>query len=135
MKKRGFGAGRWNGAGGKVEAGETIEQAMIREAEEEISVTPATYQKVAEIEFDEIHAAKERETLQVHVFTASEWVGEPTESEEMAPQWFSIDDIPYHEMWDDDQYWLPNIIAGHKLKCKFTLDNQDKVVHQKVIKI
>jgi hypothetical protein len=30
MKKRGFGAGRWNGFGGKVEAGETIVQGAIR---------------------------------------------------------------------------------------------------------
>ena len=29
-KKRGFGAGKWNGFGGKVEAGETIEEAAER---------------------------------------------------------------------------------------------------------
>ena len=30
MKKRGFGMGRWNGFGGKVQAGETIEEGAIR---------------------------------------------------------------------------------------------------------
>ena len=30
MKKRGFGQGRWNGFGGKVQAGETVEDAAIR---------------------------------------------------------------------------------------------------------
>ena len=30
MKKRGFGTGKWNGFGGKIEAGETIEQAAVR---------------------------------------------------------------------------------------------------------
>lgn len=30
MKKRGFGAGKWNGFGGKVQPGETIEQAARR---------------------------------------------------------------------------------------------------------
>ena len=30
MKKRGFGAGRWNGFGGKVDKGETIEEAAKR---------------------------------------------------------------------------------------------------------
>ena len=30
MKKRGFGEGRWNGFGGKVESGETITEAAIR---------------------------------------------------------------------------------------------------------
>jgi len=43
MKKRGFGAGRFNGVGGKVEPGETIEQALIRESQEEINVTPIEF--------------------------------------------------------------------------------------------
>ena len=30
MKKRGFGVGRWNGFGGKVQEGETIEEGAIR---------------------------------------------------------------------------------------------------------
>lgn len=30
MKKRGFGVGRWNGFGGKVQAGETVEEGAIR---------------------------------------------------------------------------------------------------------
>lgn len=30
MKKRGFGAGKWNGFGGKVQPGETIEEAARR---------------------------------------------------------------------------------------------------------
>ena len=36
MKKRGFGEGRWNGFGGKVETGETIEEGAKRELKEEI---------------------------------------------------------------------------------------------------
>lgn len=36
MKKRGFGAGKWNGAGGKINAGETIEEATTREVDEEL---------------------------------------------------------------------------------------------------
>ena len=35
MKKRGFGEGKWNGFGGKVEAGETIVEAAAREVREE----------------------------------------------------------------------------------------------------
>lgn len=39
MKKRGFGVGKWNGAGGKVDAGETILRAAVRELEEETMIT------------------------------------------------------------------------------------------------
>jgi 8-oxo-dGTP diphosphatase/2-hydroxy-dATP diphosphatase len=35
MKKRGFGMGKWNGFGGKVEPAETVEDAALRELEEE----------------------------------------------------------------------------------------------------
>eukprot|EP00729_Bicosta_minor_P028396 gene28396-12164_t len=35
MKKRGFGAGKWNGFGGKVEVGETIVEGAVREMQEE----------------------------------------------------------------------------------------------------
>ncbi|MDO8590857.1 MAG: NUDIX domain-containing protein, partial [bacterium] len=38
MKKRGFGVGKFNGVGGKVTAGESVLEAMIREAKEEIRV-------------------------------------------------------------------------------------------------
>ena len=55
MKKRGFAQGKYNGVGGKIEEGETPEQAMIRETEEEISVTPTKYEKVGFIEFDEFY--------------------------------------------------------------------------------
>jgi len=53
MKKRGFGEGKYNGVGGKIDKGETPEQAMIREVQEEILVTPTKYEKVGFIEFDE----------------------------------------------------------------------------------
>ncbi len=39
MKKRGFGEGKWNGVGGKVNEGESVERAALREMEEEIGVT------------------------------------------------------------------------------------------------
>ena len=38
MKKRGFGSGKYNGIGGKIEKGETPDEAMIRETKEEIKV-------------------------------------------------------------------------------------------------
>ena len=38
MKKRGFGTGKWNGFGGKIENGESAEQGAIRELEEESSL-------------------------------------------------------------------------------------------------
>ena len=39
MKRHGFGKGKWNGVGGKVDEGETIEKAAIRELYEEVGVS------------------------------------------------------------------------------------------------
>lgn len=131
MKKRGFGEGRWNGVGGKIEEGETIESAMIRETQEEIGVTPITYEKVGDLRFDE-HFKGEPTLMHVHVFIASTWEGEPAESEEMKPQWFSIDSIPYDSMWPDDPYWLPQVLEGKKVSADFKLDQSDDIISHEV---
>lgn len=131
MKKRGFGEGRWNGVGGKVEEGESIEQAMIRETEEEIGVTPTTYEKVGDIRFDEFFKGAPT-LMHVHVFIASEWTGEPAESEEMAPKWFKTDKVPYDDMWPDDPYWLPQVLQGKKISADLKLDESDAIVSHTV---
>jgi 8-oxo-dGTP diphosphatase/2-hydroxy-dATP diphosphatase len=127
MKKRGFGEGRWNGVGGKVEEGETVESAVVRESQEEIGITPTVYEKVADIRFDEFFKG-EPTLMHVHIFFASEWTGEPTESEEMAPRWFNLKDIPYDSMWADDPYWLPLVLEGKKISADFKLDESDAII-------
>jgi 8-oxo-dGTP pyrophosphatase MutT (NUDIX family) len=131
MKKRGFGEGKWNGVGGKVEGEESIEAAMIRETEEEIGVTPTSYEKVGDIRFEEFFKG-EPTIMHVHVFVAMSWNGEPTESEEMKPEWFHVDAIPYDEMWSDDPYWLPIVIEGNKVSADFTLDQNDTITDHAV---
>lgn len=126
MKKRGLGAGHYNGAGGKVEPGETVEQAAIRECEEEIGVTPLSINKVAEIQFEEV--TEDKVAISCHVYVCYEWEGEPIETEEMNPKWFNIRDIPFDTMWADDIYWLPLVLVGRKLKATFTFGKNDQVI-------
>lgn len=111
MKKRGFGMGHWNGFGGKVEPGEDITAAAEREVLEEAGITVNNLEQRGILNFE---FENEPDTLEVHVFTTDQFVGEPTESDEMRPQWFSLDAIPQDSMWPDDPYWLPLFLAG---KC------------------
>lgn len=134
MKKRGHGVGHWNGVGGKLDANETVEQALVRECQEEIEVTPTSYKKMAVITF---HLQKQGilGTSQVHVFICSKWKGNPSETEEMSPKWFSTESIPYNEMWADDSYWLPKVLEGQKLKAEFELDQNNKVHRYSIVEV
>jgi 8-oxo-dGTP diphosphatase len=55
----------------------------------------------------------------VHVFVAQGHTGELRESDEAAPVWFKIEEVPYHEMWEDDKYWLPAVLRGEKIYGRF----------------
>jgi len=132
MKKRGFGAGRYNGVGGKIEPGETIEQALIRESQEEINVTPVEFEKMADITFDEFYKGQSA-ILHVTIFTATKWEGTPTESDEMTPKWFLISEIPYENMWSSDIFWLPKVIDGIKVKAHLKLNQNDVVQSHKIV--
>lgn len=129
FKKTGFGAGRWNGFGGKVEPGETIEAAAARELREESGLNAIALQEVAVIEFD---IKDVPQTHEVHVFTTTEFIGAPTESDEMRPQWFKESEIPYDTMWPDDRVWLPLLLQGKRLRAKFVLGDGDTIVSQEI---
>lgn len=133
MKKRGFGEGKLNGTGGKVEAGETVPQAAIREAREEIGVeiNENDLEQVATIAFS--FDQKPEWNILCGVFMTSVWQHEPTESEEMAPQWFSYDAVPYDRMWVDDQHWLPQVLAGETLQASFHFSNDGSAVLDKKV--
>jgi ADP-ribose pyrophosphatase YjhB (NUDIX family) len=134
MKKRGFGVDRYNGVGGKPESNETIEQTMIRETNEEINVTPVKFEQVANITFDEYFKG-EPIIMHIHVFTCTLWTGTPTESEEMAPEWFTSTDLPFDKMWSDDPYWLPQVLSGSKVTAEFKLNENDEIINHNVTKV
>lgn len=132
MKKRGFGAGRWNGFGGKVEKGETIEDAAKRELLEEAGIQVSNVDKVGIIEFE---FKGNPEILEVHIFRANDFKGEPKESEEMKPQWYHVDDIPFDVMWPDDIHWIPLFLNNKKFKGKFLFGEKDVILEKELVEI
>jgi 8-oxo-dGTP pyrophosphatase MutT (NUDIX family) len=130
MKKRGFGQGRYNGVGGKLKTEENIEEAAKREALEEIGVGITKFGEVGRLFF--YFANKPEWNQEVVVYKVDEWAGEPTESEEMAPKWFSFEEIPYKSMWPDDKYWLPKILQGKKVKASFVFGEGDVIEDMEV---
>jgi 8-oxo-dGTP pyrophosphatase MutT (NUDIX family) len=126
MKKRGFGMGRWNGAGGKREVGETSVDCAKRETFEEIGVRIGELVKVADLTFREFHEGVPS-IVHSDVYVCESWEGEPIETDEMAPQWFTTSTLPLDNMWPDDSFWLPRVLAGEKLRCSFTFDEQNLI--------
>ena len=130
MKKRGFGEGRWNGFGGKVEEGETVEAAARREVEEEVGISVTAMEEVGVLDFSFAENDKE---LEVHVFIVTDFVGLPRETEEMRPAWFEFANVPYEMMWPDDVYWLPLLLEGKTFRGTFHFDRPSDGTYTSVI--
>lgn len=130
MKKRGFGVNRWNGVGGKIKGDETIEEAAIRETKEEIGVEIKKMDKIAELSFYFPHNQLWNQL--VHVYFSDEWKGEPIESEEMNPKWFSANGLPFTDMWPDDEFWVPHVLKGNLLKGMFKFAEGDVISDKKI---
>lgn len=119
-KKRGLGAGKINGPGGKIEPGETPLQAVIRETEEELCITPLAPRKLGELWF----AMSDHPDILCHVFRAGDFTGTPTETREAVPLWAPLDAIPYHRMWEDDRHWLPLLLEGKSFLGRFVFEGE-----------
>lgn len=119
-KKTGVGEGLYNGPGGKIEGGETPLECAIRETKEEVGVhvPEDAVEKKGELRF----VFGDDPFMHVHVFTAEEFHGDPTESVEARPEWFHVDELPFEEMWPDDKHWLPLMLDGQAFKGEFFFD-------------
>lgn len=119
-KKRGLGAGKVNGPGGRLEPGETELACAIRETQEELGVTPLRPEWRGELFFQFIDGYG----LHCAVFTAEDCEGEAIETDEAAPLWTPLDAIPFDEMWADDIHWLPGVLAGRNFRGYFDFDGE-----------
>lgn len=125
-KKRGLGAGKINGPGGRIEKGETILEAAVREVEEEVCVTPTGIREAGLLRFQ----FRDGYSIQAHVFTATDYTGTPASTDEADPLWFPLERIPYEEMWADDILWIPLMLANTPFTGNFIFDGDGMLDHQ-----
>lgn len=118
-KKKGLGAGKINGPGGRIEPGESPLQAAIREVEEELLVTPTGVREAGELKFQFVDGF----SIHGYVFTATDCVGEPTETDEAIPIWTPLDRIPFERMWEDDHVWIPLMLAQKPFVGRFLFED------------
>ncbi|GLB39079.1 putative NUDIX domain containing protein [Lyophyllum shimeji] len=118
-KKRGFGKHKYNGFGGKVEDGETSQEAALRELEEEAGITaPLEYAGTLLFLSEGSDVA-----FHIDIYRAEEYSGTIAETDEMRPEWFALPSInpqgpeasspsiPFAQMWDTDVHWMPLLFS------------------------
>ncbi len=119
-KKRGLGAGKVNGPGGRIEPGELPEAGAARELREELGVRAGQLIRLGDHRFQFIDGY----STYVHVYRTSEVEGTPVETEEASPIWCDVDAIPFDEMWEDDRYWLPLVLKGRRFSGYWIFDGE-----------
>ncbi len=117
-KKRGLGAGKINGPGGRLDPGETSQECAVREVQEEICVLPLNPQLCGELKFQ----FTDGHSIHGLVYRADDLEGIPCETDEAIPEWFNLDNIPYGRMWMDDRLWFPLMLRGQYFTSRYLFD-------------
>ena len=123
---RGISVGKWNAPGGKSERGESPEACARREVMEEtgLRVSDLFYHGALTFMMD---GGKTRHTI-AHLFSTRRARGRARSSDEGRVKWFPLDALPYGEMWEDDQLWVPLMLRGLKFDATFTYDEANRHV-------
>jgi 8-oxo-dGTP diphosphatase len=125
-KKRGLGAGKISAPGGRIEAGESPEEAAVRETQEEVCVVPSPPRRRGHLRFQ----FTDGYALECHVLSSDACTGEARETDEAIPRWTPLDALPFDAMWEDDRLWIPLMLAGRPFRGRFVFDGERMLDHE-----
>jgi 8-oxo-dGTP diphosphatase len=120
--------GKWNGLGGKFEAGETPEECVIREIYEESGLSIHNPRLCGLLMFPNFKG----NDWYVFVYTASDFTGELIDSPEGKLEWIPDEKILELNLWESDHIFMPWIQDGKFFSAKF-IYNGDKMCGYDVI--
>ena len=102
---------KWTGIGGFVNHGETHEDALLREVQEEsfIVISKKNLNKTAELVLNE---------LIMHVYITDKWTGDLVARDPSIKdiKWFDFDSLPYDQMFEGSNEWMLRVWNGEKIR-------------------
>lgn len=132
-KLTGLGAGKVVGPGGKQEPGETPVETAVREVREEVGLTLARENLVPLARITYPFVGRPELSQRSHAFIVRDWSGELRASDEIAPTWWAIRQLPVDRMWSDAALWLPRALVGEFVEATFEIGEADQVLSQQMV--
>ncbi len=126
-KQNDYHEGKWNGLGGKFEAGESPEECAIREIEEECGLKVKSVKMKGFITFPLFDG---KEDWYVFLFTADDFDGTLIDSPEGNLSWIKNDKLVELNLWDGDKYFIPWLFKDGFFSAKFNYENGKYLDHQ-----
>jgi len=117
----GLGQNTFAGPGGKVEPGESDEEALKREIVEEICVEVIDFKRLGRIRF--INPDRPEWDFDVSAYFIYDWKGEPKETDAMRPIWFKKNQLPLDKMWEDNTDWLTRALNGEEINMIYLYED------------
>ena len=96
------------------------------EVQEELRTTPTGLEMWGENSFQFVDGY----STHVYVFRADGCDPEPEETDEAAPIWAPVERIPYDQMWEDDDLWLPLVLRRRRFTGRFIFDGDRMLDYQ-----
>lgn len=126
-KENDYNEGKWIGVGGRIEKGETKDEAAIRETKEETGLNVRSLKCNGEVLF-----VNDDYQEMMYVYEIEDFDGEEIICDEGDLKWIPIKDIYNYPMWEGDKEFLP-LLINHApyFKMELIYKNKDLVAVKK----
>jgi 8-oxo-dGTP diphosphatase len=125
-KENDYHKGKWNGLGGKAEAGESPEECVLRELYEESGLKAKKIIMKGFITFPKFDSIND---WHVFLFTVPEFEGELIDCNEGELEWVPNEKLTELNLWEGDKIFIPWLFEDRFFSAKFVYENKQYINH------
>lgn len=124
-KKDDYNEGKWIGIGGKFQEGESPEECLLREVQEETGLILTSYCLRGIVTF----VAAKWETEYMYLYTADGFTGEMHDCDEGVLAWVPANEVPQLPLWEGDKVFLKLLREDAPFfSLKLVYDENDRLI-------